>query len=77
MAGIEFLIVFSVAAFYFTIVTGCKGFEFLVPDAELSQCFLKERQRLFLAVSHFICKFKPIVCLDTLNGIRKLFHYML
>ena len=77
MTSIEFLIVFSVAAFYFTIVTGCKGLDFLVPDAEFSQCFLKERQRFVLTVAHFICKFKPIVCLNTLNGIGKLFHYML
>ena len=77
VAGIELLIIFSVAAFYFTIVTGSKGFDFLVPDAEFSQCFLKERQRFVLTVAHFICKFKPIVCLNTLNGIGKLFHYML
>ena len=76
VAGVELLIVFSVAAFYFAIVPRCKRFDFLVPDSELSQRFLKECQRLFLAVSHFICKFKPIVCLDTLNGIGKLFHYM-
>ena len=77
VAGIELLIIFSVAAFYFTIVTGCKGFDFLVPDAEFSQCFLKERQRFVLTVAHFISKFKSIVCLDALNGIGKLFHYML
>ena len=77
VAGVELLIVFSVAAFYFAIVPRCKRFDFLVPDSELSQRFLKECQRLFLAVSHFICKFKPIVCLDTLNGIGKLFHNML
>ena len=77
VAGIELLIIFSVAAFYFTIVTGCKGFDFLVPDAEFSQCFLKERQWFVLTVAHFVCKFKPIVCLNTLNGIGKLFHNML
>ena len=42
MAGIEFLIVFSVAAFHLSVVLRRKGFDFLVPDAELSQCFLKE-----------------------------------
>ena len=77
MTSIELLIIFSVAAFYFTIVSRRKGFDFLVPDTEFSQCFLKERQRFVLTVAHFICKFKPIVCLNTLNGIGKLFHYML
>ena len=77
VAGIELLIIFSVAAFYFTIVTGCKGFDFLVPNAEFRKRFLKERQRFVLTVAHFISKFKPIVCLDALNGIGKLFHNML
>ena len=54
VAGIELLIIFSVAAFYFTIVTGCKGFDFLVPDAEFSQCFLKERQRFVLNCTPFV-----------------------
>ena len=77
MTSIEFLIVFSVAAFHFSVVSRRKGFDFLVPDAEFSQCFLKERQRFVLTVADFICKFKPIVRLSTLNGIGKLFHYML
>ena len=42
MAGVELLIIFSVAAFYLAVVARCKGFDFLVPDAEFSQCFLKE-----------------------------------
>ena len=37
VAGVELLIIFSVAAFYFTIVTGSKGFDFLVPDAEIGR----------------------------------------
>ena len=77
VAGVELLIIFSVATFYFAVMSGGKGFDFLVPDAEFGQCFLKESQRFVFTVAHFICKFKPIVCLDTLNGIGKLFHYML
>ena len=76
MAGVELLIIFSVAAFYLTVVAWCKGFDFLVPDTEFSQCFLKECQRLILTVSHLICKFKPIICLNTLNSIGEFFHYM-
>ena len=77
MAGVEFFIVFSVAAFHLAIMPRCKGADLLVPDAELGQCFLKECQRPFLAVSHFVGKLKSVVCLDTLNGIRELFYHML
>ena len=65
VAGVELLIVFSVAAFYLAVVARCEGFDFLVPDTEFSQCFLKECQGFVLTVSHFICKFKPIISLDT------------
>ena len=77
MAGVELLIILSVAAFYFAVVARCKWFDFLVPDSELGKCFFKECQRFVLTVAHFICKFKPIVCLNTLNGIGKLLYYML
>ena len=50
MTSIEFLIVFSMTAFYFSVVSRRKGLDFLVPNSELSQRFLKERQRLFPAV---------------------------
>lgn len=36
MAGVELLIIFSMAAFYFAIVTRCKGLDFLVPNTEFS-----------------------------------------
>ena len=77
MAGVELLIILSVAAFYFAVVARCKGFDFLVPDSELGKCFFKECQRFVLTVAHFICKFQPLVCLNTLNGIGKLLYYML
>ena len=76
MTSIEFLIVFSMTAFYFSVVSRRKGLDFLVPNSELSQRFLKERQRLFPAVAHLISKFKPIISLNTLNSVGKLFHYM-
>ena len=63
-------------AFYFSVVSRRKGLDFLVPNSELSQRFLKERQRLFPAVAHLISKFKPIISLNTLNSVGKLFHYM-
>ena len=77
VAGVELLIILSVASFYFAVVARCKGFDFLVPDSELGKCFFKECQRFVLTVAHFICKFKPLVCLNTLNGIGKLLYYML
>lgn len=70
MAGIEFLVVFSVAAFYFAVVTRGKGLDLLVPDSQFGQGLFKERQRFLLAVAHLIGKFKPIVRLDALNGIQ-------
>ena len=48
MAGVELLIILSVAAFYFAVVARCKGFDFLVPDSELGKCFLKSVSGLFL-----------------------------
>lgn len=77
MAGVELLIILSVAAFYFAVVARCKGVDFLVPDSELGKCFFKECQRFVLTVAHFICKFQPLVCLNTLNGIGKFLYYML
>ena len=77
MAGVELLIILSVAAFYFAVVARCKGFDFLVVDSELGKCFFKECQRFVFTVAHFICKFKPLVCMNTLNGIGKLLYYML
>ena len=54
MAGIEFFIIFPVAALHLAVLPWRKWFDLLVADAHLSQCFLKKRQRLFLAVAHFI-----------------------
>ena len=52
MTSIEFLIILSVAMFHFSVVSRRKGLDLLMPDTEFGQCFLKECQRLFLAVSH-------------------------
>ena len=77
VAGIEFLVVFSVAAFYFSVVTRRKRLDFLVADSKLGQRLFKERQRLLLAVAHLVGKFKTIVCLDALDRKGELFHDML
>ena len=77
VAGIEFFIIFPVAALHLAVMPWRKWFDLLVADAHLTQCFLKKRQRLFLAVAHFICKLKTIIRLDTFNGIGKLLCHML
>ena len=77
MADIEFFIIFSVIAFYLAVMPWIKRFDLFIQDAELSQRFFKECQWLFLAVAHFVCKLEAVVCLDALNGIRKLFYNIL
>ena len=57
-------------------MSGCEGTDLLVPNPQLCQCFLKERQRLFLAVAHLVGKFKSVVRLDALNGVGKFLHHM-
>ena len=76
MEDIEFFIIFSVTAFYLVVMPGRKRFDLFMQDAELSQSFFKDCRRLFLAVAHFVCKLETVVCLDTLNGIWKLFYCM-
>ena len=76
MAGVELFIVFSVAAFYFPVVPGCVYPDFLVPDTELLQSHFKERWLISFTVSHSIGEFGAVVCLDTFNQIRKIFHHM-
>ena len=71
MASVELLVVLTVASFHLAIVSGREGTDLLVPKPQLCQCFLKERQRLFLAVAHLVGKFKSVVRLDALNGIGK------
>lgn len=77
MTGIKLFVIFSVTALYFAVMPGRIGANFFVPNAKLCQCLRKERQGLLLTVCHFVCKFRPIVCLDAFNGKRKFFYHML
>lgn len=77
MAGIKFFIIFSVTALHLAVMPRREGADLLVLDTKLCQCFLKECQRLFLTVSHFVCELEAIVCLDTFNGIGELLYHML
>ncbi len=76
-AGIEFLVVFSVTAFYFAIVSGRVWTDQLVVDAELIQCLLKQRRLWIFAVGQTIGEFKSIICLDARNGIGEFLYHIL
>lgn len=67
MAGIKSFLIFSVAAFNFTVVTWCIGPNQLVMDAQSSSSPLKEGRQVTLAVGKAVGKLKAIVCLDTLH----------
>lgn len=75
VTSIEFLIVFLWLRSTFPLCRGVKGLIFLCRIPSSASVF-KERQRLFPAVAHLISKFKPIISLNTLNSVGKLFHYM-
>ena len=77
MASVELLIIFSVAAFYFSVMFGSIWTNQLVSDSELSQCNLKQSSLFFLVAIQAVSKFKSVVCLNALNGIWKLFNHIL
>ena len=72
VAGVELLVVFSMAALYFPVVPGCIWPDFLMSDVEFLQGHLKQCRLLFFAVSHFIGKFRAIISLDALNQMWEL-----
>lgn len=77
VAGVELPIVFPVTAFHLAVVSWREWLDLFVANNKPIQRLLKECQRLFLTVAHFICKLKPIICLDALNGIGELLYHML
>ena len=76
MAGIEFFIIFSVAALYFAVVPWSKRLDLFVADIKLRECFLKEGKRFFLAVAHLVCEFKTVIRLNTFDRIGEFLYYM-
>ena len=73
MRGIESLIAFSVAAFYFAIVPGRKRLDQLVADTMAFQMYLEEGG-LVPVGGKTIGEFRSVVCLNVLNVAGKGFH---
>lgn len=71
VGSIELLVVLAVAAFNFTVMSGSKGTNELVANAQLSQGFLKQRGFLGPNGAKTIGKFWAVIGLNTLNGIGK------
>ena len=76
MRSIEFLVVFSMTAFYLAVMSGCERSDLLMPDTKLFKRFLEERRQLFLTVPHLVCKLKSVICLNAFYGIWELLHYV-
>ena len=66
-AGIETLLVLTVAALYFAIVPWGVGPDKLMADAELLRGRLEQGGQIPFAVGKAVCKLKAIVCLHTLH----------
>ena len=67
-AGIETLLVLTVAALYLAIVTGRIGTNQLVLNAQLCSGLLKERDQFTVGLSKAVGKLKSVVSLDTFDG---------
>lgn len=67
MAGIKPFLILTVAALDFTIMPRRVRTDQLVPDAQFSSSFLKQRWNIAPAVGETVGKLKAIVRLDTLN----------
>ena len=76
MRSIEFLVVFSMTAFYLAVMSGCERSDLLMLDTKLFKRFLEECRRLFLTVPHLVCKLKSVICLNAFYGIWELLHYV-
>ena len=76
MRGIEFLVVFTVAAFYFSVMTRSVRTDQLVPDAEFIQSGFKDRRRGVSFGQKFFRELWSIVRLDALNEEGEFFCNM-
>lgn len=76
MRNIKFLVIFSMTAFYFAVMSWSERPDFLMLDTKLFKCFLEKGERLFLAVPHLICKLKSVICLNAFNGVWELLYHV-
>ena len=73
---VESLLVFTMAAFYFAVVAGRVWTDQLVPDPKACSGQLKACGQVSFAIGETVGKFEAVICLDTFDEIRKLFHNM-
>ena len=74
---IKLLIILAVTAFNFSVVSGRKGFNQLMLNAQFTKCFLEQSLLFCSSGAKPICEFKSIVSLDAFNDIRKRLDYVL
>ena len=77
MRGIELFIIFSMTAFYLSVMSWSERADLLMPDSELFQCLLEERRLLILTFAQLICELKSIIRLDAFNRVREFRYDML
>ena len=65
---VEALLIFTMAAFYLSIVAGRIGSDELVPNSQLSGRCLKESFQVTLAAGETIGELKSVIGLNTLDG---------
>ena len=76
MRGVEFLIVFSVAALYFAVVPWRVRTDEFMANAHTFQFQFKQRRFITASWQQAVGKFRAIVCLDTFNGIREFLNHV-
>lgn len=65
--GIDAFLILPVAAFHFSVVSGCIGTDKFVTDTKPSGSCFKQGADIPLAVGKTVCKLKTVVGLDALN----------
>lgn len=71
MGGVEFLIVFAVAALHLAVMSGGIGPNELMANTQAGQLGLEDGRGITAFREKPFRKLRPIVRLDTFNGIRK------
>ena len=72
MSSVEALMVFSVASFHLTVVSGCVRSDEFVADTQLFQTYLKDGRLIRTAMRRKeFCKFLSVVGLNTFYGAWK------
>ena len=67
MAAIKLVVILTVTALDFTVVSRSVWFDELVPDTKLRQSYFKQRWFVSLAHGEPVCKFRSVVSLYALD----------